>query len=70
MPGQVPLVQNDYIWTQDTVGNNYINSVTTTADPTQSYAAAKKTAQTLDIHGNVTQVKTYDYGNLTTPVRT
>ncbi len=70
MPGQVPLIQNDYTWTQDSVGNNYIGSVTTTADPTQSYAAAKKTAQTVDIHGNVTQVLTYDYGNLTTPVRT
>ena len=70
LPGPVAKVQNDYTWTQDAVGNSYIASVTTTADPGQSYAAAKKSDQTVDTYGNVTQVKTYEYGNLTTPVRT
>ena len=70
LPGPVTKTQNDYTWTQDSVGNSYIASATTTADPGQSYAAAKKTEQTVDTYGNVTQVKTYDFGNLTTPVRT
>ena len=70
LPGPVTKTQNDYTWTQDSAGNSYIASTTTTADPGQSYAAAKKTDQTVDIYGNVTQVKTYDFGNLTTPVRT
>lgn len=70
LPGPVPKIRNDYTWVQDAVGNNYIGSATTTADPGQTYAAAKKTDQTVDVHGNVTQVKTYEYGNLSTPVRT
>jgi hypothetical protein len=70
LPGPVAKVQNDYTWIQDANSNSYISSVTTTADPGQSYAAAKMTNQTVDIYGNVTQVKTYDYGNLTTPIRT
>ena len=70
LPGPVAKVQNDYTWTQDGAGNSYIASATTTADPGQSYAAAKKTTQTVDIYGNVTQVNTYNYGNLTTPMRT
>jgi len=70
LPGPVAKVQNDYTWAQDAVSNSYIASATTTADPGQSYAAAKMTTQTVDTYGNVTQVNTYDYGNLTTPIRT
>ncbi len=42
----------------------------TTADQGQSYQKQSKTEQTLDTHGNVTETKLYDYGNLTTPART
>ncbi len=70
LPGPVAKVQNDYTWTQDTVGNSYIATALVTADPGQSYAAQKQTTQTVDYYGNVTQVNTYNYGNLTTPMRT
>ena len=34
------------------------------------YEKQAKTEQTLDVYGNLTQSKVYDYGNLTTPART
>ncbi|HEV8414572.1 MAG TPA: RHS repeat-associated core domain-containing protein [Bryobacteraceae bacterium] len=70
MPGQVAKIRNDYTWVQDSVGNYYIGTALVTADPGQSYAAQKKTTQSVDTHGNVTQVNTFDYGNLSTPIRT
>ncbi len=70
LPGAVAKVQNDYTWAQDAVGNSYIATALTTADPGQSYAAQMKVTQTVDTHGNVTQVNTYNYGNLSTPMRT
>jgi RHS repeat-associated protein len=70
LPGPVTKIQNDYTWAQDAVSNSYIQTALVTADPGQSYAAQKKTTQIVDTHGNVTQVNTYDYGNLTTPMRT
>lgn len=70
LPGPVTKTQSDFTWTQDALGNSYISSTLTTTDPGQTYQAQKKTAQTVDIYGNVTQVQNYDYGNLSTPVRT
>jgi RHS repeat-associated protein len=64
-PGPVTKKQDDYTWTQDSVSNSYISAVQTTADPGQTYAAVKKTAQTVDTHGNVTEVDQYNYGDLT-----
>ena len=39
-------------------------------DPNTGSAAATKTVQTLDTHGNLTQSQAFDYGNLSTPART
>ncbi|HVV74310.1 MAG TPA: hypothetical protein VHI52_22945, partial [Verrucomicrobiae bacterium] len=61
--------QQDYTWTQDAVGNPYVASVVTTLDGGSPDARQSKAAQTLDIHGNLTQVQQFDYGNLTTPAR-
>ena len=41
-----------------------------TGDPNTGSAAATKTVQTLDTHGNLTQSQAFDYGNLSTPART
>ncbi len=62
--------KKEFTWTRDSNGNPYIASVLTTADEGQSYQKQSKTEQTLDTHGNVTETKLYDYGNLTTPART
>ena len=48
----VTLSHNDYTWTTDGVGNPYIASTLSTLDTVQ-----KKSAQTLDNYGNVTQTQ-------------
>jgi hypothetical protein len=62
--------EKDYTWTQDPAGRPYVGSVTITTDPGQTYQAQTKTAQTLDLYGNITQTQIFDYANLTTPART
>jgi len=61
---------DDYTWTTDAAGNRYISAVLTTEDMGNPTQVQKKTEQTRDIYGNVTQTKIYNYGNLTTPART
>ena len=63
-------IEKDYTWTQDPAGRPYIGSVTTTMDPGQTYQAQTKTAQTLDLYGNISQTQIFDYGNLGTAART
>ena len=70
LPGPVTKTQNDFTWAQDAVSNSYISNTLTTADPGQTYQAQKQTSQIVDIYGNVTQVKNFDWGNLTSPVKT
>ena len=72
LPGPVTKIQNDFTWAQDTAlyPNSYISRTLTTADPGQPYQIQKQTNQTVDIYGNVTQVQNFDWGNLTTPVKT
>ena len=69
-PGPVNKTQNDFTWSQDSVGNSYISTTLNTLDSGQTYQAQSKTTQTVDIYGNVTQVNTFNYGNLSTPART
>jgi hypothetical protein len=66
----VAKMQNDFTWSQDGVGNSFISSALTTADPGQSYQVQSKSTQSVDNYGNVTQVNGYDFGNLSTPART
>jgi len=61
---------NTYTWAQNATGNSYIGSTVTTADPGQTYQAQKKTNESVDTYGNVTQVVYYNWGNLSTPYRT
>ena len=70
LPGPVAKTENDFTWSQDSIGNNYISSTVSTLDPGQSYQAQSKTTQAIDGYGNVTQVQKYNYGNLSTPART
>jgi YD repeat-containing protein len=64
------LQENDLSWTQDSVGNSYISTAIQKMDLGQSYEADKRTDQTIDVHGNVTQVLLYNFGNTSTPVQT
>jgi hypothetical protein len=64
------LLRKEYGWTQDAAGNIYLNAVVNTLNPGTASAAQSKTLQILDTYGNLTQSQVYDYGNLTTPVRT
>ena len=64
--GTTVLVQHDFTWTQDSASNFYIGSTLNTY-PGPAYT---KTDQTVDVYGNVTQVKKYQFGSLTTPART
>jgi hypothetical protein len=61
---------DDYTWTTDSGGNRYIATVLTTEDMANPTQVQKKTEQTRDVYGNVTQTKIYNYGNLATPART
>ena len=67
--GPTTLVQNDFTWTQDANGNFYIGSTQNTYNPGSSQAVSQ-TNQTVDVYGNVTQVQKFNFGNLTTPLRT
>ncbi len=57
-------VENDYTWTQDAAGNNYIGSIVNKLDPGTAYAVSTTTSQTIDTHGNVTQVVKGNYACL------
>ena len=48
----------------------YVSQVQTTLNPSSINGRTSKTEQLLDVYGNVSWTKLYDYGNLTTPVRT
>jgi RHS repeat-associated protein len=71
LPSHIALQHLDFTWAQTpTSSEAYIGTVLTTLDPGQSYQAQKNATQTLDVNGNLTQVQVYDFGNLSTPVRT
>ncbi|MBM3813371.1 MAG: hypothetical protein FJW20_17235, partial [Acidimicrobiia bacterium] len=70
LPSATLMRQEDFTWTADATGRPYVASVLSTIDPGTAFAKQSKVEQTLDIHGNVTQRKLYDYPNLTTPART
>jgi RHS repeat-associated protein len=57
-------------YAQDTAGRWYTSGILTTLDPGQSYQQQSQSTQVLDAHGNVTQSKIYNYGNLSSPART
>ena len=60
----------DYTWTLSSSNNPYISAVLTTEDDYNPTSVQKKTTQTIDAHGNLTQMQVYDYGNLTGAART
>ncbi len=64
-----PLKRQDFTWVQDSAGNPYIGTALTTLDPTGANVQSQIT-QTLDTHGNVTQINYFDFGNLSTAART
>jgi hypothetical protein len=64
-----PILKREFAYTQDSAGRSYLSALTKTIEPDGANLQSK-TEQTVDVHGNVTQSKLYDYGNLTTPIRT
>src|SRR5581483_1001361 len=69
-PVQTNLNIQNYTYAQDPAGNPYVSSLLTTVDPGLSTQVQKKTTQTLDSYGNLTQMRVFDWGNRTTPIRT
>jgi YD repeat-containing protein len=70
MPGWVSKLRVVPTWTTDTYGKPYIGSTTTTWDLGQGVNEKwKRTDQLIDIWGNVTQTKLYDWNNSTTAKR-
>ena len=61
--------RRDFTWSWS-AGGAYIASIVTTADMGTTAQVQKRVTQTVNDWGNVTQAQTFDYGNLTTPVRT
>ena len=71
LPGGTALSRQELTWTQTPTSlNPYISATLTTLDPGQTYQAQKKSTQTLDQYGNLTQQQIYNFGNLSTPART
>ncbi|MEQ1948813.1 MAG: RHS repeat-associated core domain-containing protein [Bryobacteraceae bacterium] len=68
LPGPVTKTQSDFTWAQNGSNNSYIASTITTMDPGANQVQSK-TAQTVDTYGNVTQVQSFAFGNLTTAAR-
>jgi RHS repeat-associated protein len=64
------LRKHTYTYTQDANQMPYVASVTTDLDPGTADAKTMKTDQTVDVYGNVTQARIYEYGSLSTPART
>lgn len=60
--GGTSKLQVDSTWTTDGYGKPYIGVTTTTYDPGAAYAKSKRTEQTLDNFGNMTQMKLFDWG--------
>src|ERR1700690_3007251 len=55
--------REDYTWANDpTTGNPYISTVVATEDYLLSSQVQKKTTQTIDQYGNVTQAQVFGYG--------
>jgi hypothetical protein len=69
-PNVAGSLHDDYTWTTDSAGNQYISTDLTTEDDYNPTAIQKKTTQTLDQYGNLTQMQVYNYGNLSTLART
>jgi hypothetical protein len=67
-----PTIQEQAVayWAQDAQGRPYVWVVERTLDWGTANQKVSRAEQTVDPWGNVTQVKQYDYGDLTTPKRT
>jgi hypothetical protein len=63
------LAQTDTTWAQDAAGNPNVAAVLTTLDGGTANEKQSKVTQVVDAWGNVTEKKTYNFGNLTTRVR-
>ena len=67
VPALTTMRQTDLTWAVNGLGNPYIQAQQTTIDVGQSYAKTMRSEQTVDVRGNLTQSKLFDFGNLSTP---
>jgi YD repeat-containing protein len=66
LPSHASRVTTANTWTADAAGNLYIGTLLTTLDG----SLQKKSVQAMDSYGNLTSLQLFDFGNLSTPVRT
>jgi RHS repeat-associated protein len=66
---QVLLLQQN-TWVQDSHGRPYVGTAVTFLDPWTAQEKVSKVEVVLDAYGNVTEQRFYDYGSLSTPVKT
>ena len=59
-----------FTWAADARGNRFITASLATLDPGTAYQKQLKSEQMLDLYGNITWSKAYDFNNLTTPKAT
>ena len=59
-----------YTWTTDPAGNPYLGTALVAEDHLNPTEVDKKTVQTKDQYGNVTQMQIFDYNFASTPMRT
>ena len=59
-------MRNEYAWALDSAGNPYTASIVKTTDTDLSTQKQSKTEQVVDVHGNVTETRLYEYGAGTT----
>ena len=52
----------DSTWATDANGKPNISATVTTYDPGKTYAKAKRTEQDIDVFGNMTQMRLFDWG--------
>ena len=57
-----PKFQVDSTWATDANGKPNISATVTTYDPGKTYAKAKRTEQDIDVFGNMTQMRLFDWG--------
>jgi len=68
--GGTVLRRTEYTYTQDATLKPYVQSTLVTMDVGLGSQVSAKTDQTLDTNGNVTQSRSYAFGNTTTPIKT
>lgn len=69
-PNYTRRLQTETTWVQDSGGRLYAGTVVTRLDAWTADMVTSKVETSMDGNGNVTEQRFYDYGSLTTPMKT